>query len=88
MEKLLTISFLITLMYCFMKILEMKFIEKAWKPLKYIIRDAAIVYGSAVICLVGFSYMNGSINDFINVVTDSKTMNLASTEIFTDAPGF
>ena len=88
MEKLLTISALITLMYCFIKILEMKYIEKEWKPLKYVIRDAVMVYISALVCLFLFGYMNGSIRDFMNVVTDNKSINLSSTQVFTDEPGF
>jgi hypothetical protein len=88
MEKILTIAFMITLTFCFAKLLEMKFIEKEWKPLKYIIRDAAIVFISSTMCLITFSYMSGSIRDFMNVVTDGKSANLASTEVFTDEPGF
>jgi hypothetical protein len=31
---------------------------------------------------------NGSMQDFFNVVTETKTLNPASTQVFTDAPGF
>ena len=88
MEKAFIIALCIATLFCIAKIVEMKFIEKEWKPLKYIIRDMAVVFGCSVVSIVGFSHMNGSINDFMNVVTDTKSLNMAATEIFTDTPGF
>jgi len=88
MEKAFIIALCIATLFCLAKIVEMKFIEKEWKPLKYIIRDTAVVFGCSVVSIVGFSHMNGSINDFMNVVTDTKSLNMAATEIFTDTPGF
>ena len=35
MEKILIISFLITFIFCVMKFLEAKYLDKEWKPLKY-----------------------------------------------------
>jgi hypothetical protein len=88
MEKAFIIALCIATLFCIAKIAEMKFIEKEWKPLKYIIRDMAVVFGCSVLSIFGFSHMNGSINDFMNVVTDTKSLNMAATEIFTDTPGF
>ena len=88
MEKILTMALVITLLFCIFKVVEMKFIDKEWKPLKYMIRDSVIVFLSSTIGIFTFSYMNGSIRNFMNVVTDSKSLNLSTTEVFTDEPGF
>lgn len=88
MEKILLISLAITILFCFMKFIEMKFIDKELKPLKFVIRDSVIVYVCSTICLVFYANMGGSITDFMSVVTDTKTLNPAATQIFTDEPGF
>jgi len=88
MEKILIISLFITVVFCVAKLIEMKFVEKEMQPLKYIIRDSAIVFAASLVSLITTAYMNISISDFMNVVTDSKIANMASTEVFTDDPGF
>jgi len=88
MEKLILISLLITFLFCIAKIFEMKYLEKEWKPLKHIIRDAAIVLVCSISGLFVFMNLNGSMMDFFNVVTDKKTISTAATQIFTDEPGF
>ena len=88
MEKLILISLFITFLFCIVKILEMKYLEKEWKPLKHIIRDAAIVFASSMAGLFVFFNLNGSMTDFFHLVTDKKTINTAATQIFTDDPGF
>jgi len=70
------------------KIIEMKYLEKEFKPLKYIVRDAFIVFVSALGGSYGFFYFKSSIANFFNVVTENKTMNMEATQIFTDIPGF
>uniref|UniRef100_A0A6C0JH29 Uncharacterized protein n=1 Tax=viral metagenome TaxID=1070528 RepID=A0A6C0JH29_9ZZZZ len=68
--------------------MEMKFVDKEWKPIKMIIRDAVGVF----VCSMVGSFMlfnaDSSITDFLNIVTDNKSFNMSATEIFTDAPGF
>ena len=88
MEKLLIIASIITFMFSIMKVIEMKYVAKQWTPLKYIIRDAVMVFGSALLGLFVFFQINGTMTDFFNVVTDGKAMNLNTTQVFTDAPGF
>jgi hypothetical protein len=88
MEKLFWIALLITFLFCVVKLVEMKYLEKEWKPLKYVIRDSVIVFSSTVVGLVIYFGMNGSMTDFFNIVTDNKVINPASTQIFTDDPGF
>jgi hypothetical protein len=88
MEKLFLIAALITFLYCSMKCIEMKFIDKEWKPLKYVIRDAVYVFICSIIGVLVYSGIYGQVNDFFNVITETKTLNPASTQVFTDAPGF
>ena len=88
MENLFLFAIFTTILFVLMKLIEMKYLEKEFKPLKYIVRDAAIVFGSALAAAYGFFYMNGSISDFFNIVTENKTLNMETTQIFTDTPGF
>ena len=68
--------------------LEMKYLEQEMKPLKYIIRDAVIVFVSSLASAFGVFYMKNSISDFLNVVTENKGISSEATQIFTDAPEF
>ena len=88
MEKLLIIASIVTFLFSIFKIIEMKYITKQWTPLKYVIRDAIMVFGSAFMGLFLFFQINGTLNDFMNVVTDGKALNLNTTQVFTDEPGF
>lgn len=66
----------------------MKYIEKELKALKYIVRDAVAVFVCSLVASYSYFYMNDSFTDFMNVVTENKTLNLDSTQIFTDVPNF
>jgi hypothetical protein len=88
MEKILLVSFLITCMFSIIKIIEMKYLEKEMKPIKYIMRDALIVFVCTVAGVYAMFYMNGSLTSFLNIVTETKTLNPDATEIFTDQPEF
>jgi len=88
MEKVFILSIIVTCLFVIIKTLEMKFIDKEWKPLKLIIRDAVIVFVSAMVASFLYFHMDGSMTDFLNVVTDNKSFNMSSTQIFTDEPGF
>jgi multisubunit Na+/H+ antiporter MnhB subunit len=88
MEKVFILSIVVTCLFVVIKILEMKFIDKEWKPLKIIIRDAVIVLVSSIVGSFLYFHMDGSLTDFLNVVTDNKSFNMSATQIFTDEPGF
>lgn len=66
----------------------MKYLEKEIKPLKYIVRDAIIVFCSSLGAAFSAFYIRGSFTDFVNVVTENKVLDTATTQIFTDDPGF
>ena len=88
MEKVFVMSIFITFLFCVFKFLEMKYLEKEWKPLKFVVRDAIIVFICGSIASFVFIHLDSSISDFFNVVTDNKTLNTNAVQIFTDAPGF
>lgn len=83
------IPVIVTLLFCIIKFIEMKFIDKTVKPLKFVIRDSIIVFVCSLLATFFFMNMNGTIHDFINVVTDTKTIPVSgTTDIFTGDPGF
>ena len=88
MEKVFIIAVIVTILFLGSKAFEMKYIDKEWKPMKFIVRDAITVFGCSA--LGSFFYLNldGSIVDFMNLVTNNKTFDMNQTQIFTDEPGF
>jgi hypothetical protein len=88
MEKVFILSIVVTCIFVIIKVLEMKYVDKEWKPLKTIIRDSVIILVSSIVGSFLYFNMDGSLTDFLNVVTDNKSFNMSATQIFTDAPGF
>jgi hypothetical protein len=75
-------------MYCSMKIIDMKYVSKEWKPIKFVIRDALVVFVSCVASIFAFNVSNGTITDFFNIVTENTVLNPSATEVFTGDPEF
>jgi len=89
MENVFVISFLVTALFCLAKFVEMKFLENELKPLKFLMRDAVIVFVCSVLATFVFFNMDVSLTDFLNVMTETKTAPVGgAAEIFTEAPGF
>ena len=88
MENVIITSLAITFLYVCVKIIEMKFIDKQWKPVKQIIKDAAVVLISSVVVTLSYNYLKPNINEFFSVVTDSKVVSATNTQVFTDEPNF
>ena len=88
MENLFLFAVFTTILFILIKLVEMKYLDKEMKPLKVIVRDAVIVFASAFIAAYGFFFMKGSFSDFLNIVTENKTLNMEATQIFTDVPAF
>ncbi len=88
MEKVFVLAILVTVLFCISKFVESRYLNDDDKPIKEIVRDALIV----LVCSMtgAFILFNAQdyISDFFNVVTETKVLNSASTQIFTDAPGF
>ncbi len=77
MENIFVIASVISFTYIIAKFIEMRFIEKENKPLKFLIRDALIVY----ISVVFGDFIIRQVNPVIHTVS-------GATPVFTDNPGF
>ena len=88
MEEVFMVATIITISYCISKYIEYRHFSDENKPLKDIVRDCLLV----LICSVSGSYIyfyfQKNIRDFFNVVTETKVLNSATTEVFTDVPTF
>jgi hypothetical protein len=88
MEKEFILAAFVTLMFSVLKFVEMKYVDKEIKPMKLFVRDSIIVFICTLLSSYLFFSFDGYITDFFNVVTDSKVINPANTQVFTDVPGF
>jgi hypothetical protein len=88
MEKVLIFAISITVLFCILKFLEMKYIDREIKPLKYFVRDAIMVFSSSILCLYILLQYDKNITDLFAVVTDSKVFSTDTTSVFTGEPGF
>ena len=88
MEKLFIISILICIVYAIVTIIEGKFVQKKMKPTKEIIREGFFVFISSIVSLFLFFKMSGTLTEFFNIITDTKTDTVKATEVFTGEPGF
>jgi hypothetical protein len=88
MEKIIVIAVLISSLFFLIKVLEMKFLTKEMVPLKQVIRDSVYVFVASFATLFVFLNMVHSIDDFMNVITGSKSDTLKATQVFTGEPGF
>jgi hypothetical protein len=88
MEKMLMISIMITFLFCFVKMVQMKYLEKEMRPLKDMVRDAFMVFIASFLGYFLYFKMDGTISDFFNAVTETNVISPTNTEIFTDKPDF
>ena len=75
---------IISFMYLIVKFIEMRFIEKENKPLKYLVRDCLLVYFSIMIGLVVIE----QIDPEVLVEAGTSTPIQPSMSVFTDNPAF
>jgi hypothetical protein len=88
MEEVFIITTIITVSFCLSKFIEYKYISDDVKPLKDVVRDSLLVLMSSVSGSYFYFYFQTSIRDFFNVVTETKVLNNATTQVFTDNPNF
>jgi len=91
MENVVTIAFIVAILFSIVKFIEIKFLSdhpEEIKPLKYFVRDVVIVFGCACVGAFVFFQMNGGLGELMNVITDTKVIQNGSPQIFTDQPGF
>jgi len=85
----IVIPITISLLFFIAKFLEMKYVEREFRPLKYLIRDTLMVFGAAMVTLLVYDRFQAPIQEFVQVVTNSKPVAVVlHPEIFTDGPGF
>ena len=77
MENIFIIAAIISIIFLIVKFIEMRFIEKESKPLKFLIRDALLVYFSVIISNFVINQINPVVNNIQKI-----------TPVFTDNPGF
>ena len=81
----------VTLFFCVSKFAEMRFLtpeDEEPIPLKQVARDGLVVFCSTLSASFLFFHFQSSIAEFFNVLTETKVLNPASTQIFTDVPPF
>ena len=88
MEKTFVLAGVITIIFCVSKLLEMKYIDKEWKPIKYLVRDSLIVFISSFVGVFIYLQGQGTVSDFVNVITENKNIELKGTQVFTGDPEF
>lgn len=79
MENIFVIAAIISITFLLAKFLEMRYIEKESKPLKFLMRDAFLVYFSVIIAI----FVIDQINPLIKGGSTAKVI-----QVFTDNPGF
>tara|TARA_B100000941_G_C28411416_1_gene503674 strand:- start:138 stop:392 length:255 start_codon:yes stop_codon:yes gene_type:complete len=84
MEKVLLLTLAISILFFVCKLVEMKYIEKQQKPLKFIIRDTIIVCGCTFLPLLMFFQFDVKLNEIFQL---GETPNIP-TQVFSDEPGF
>ena len=79
MTNIFLVATIISFTFLFTKFLEMRFVEKENKPLKFLIRDTLVVYFSVII--------GDFIIDQLKPVMNGG-VSATITQVFTDNPGF
>jgi hypothetical protein len=80
MKNIFIIAGIISLIYFITKFLEMRYIEKEAKPLKFLIRDSLLVYVSVVTGIFIVEQLNPIIQEEVSI--------LNTPTAFTDNPPF
>jgi hypothetical protein len=89
MEPVFIVAIMITLLFALSKVVEVKYFSgDDAKPLKEVVRDGILVWVCSITGSYIYFYFHTYITYFFNVVTETKVLNTATTQIFTDQPGF
>ena len=88
MEKVLLFAILVTVLFGVLKLIEIRFIEKENKSPKYAIRDLLMAFCSSFISATLFIQYSSYLDDFLSIITDTKSLHERRTQIFTGTPDF
>jgi hypothetical protein len=81
MQNIFLVSGVISVIFLIVKFIEMRLVDKESKPLKFLIRDALVVYFS----VIAGHFIIDQLKPVIQEAGDSLAANPA---VFTDNPGF
>jgi hypothetical protein len=87
MEAIIALVFIATVLFILVKIIEMKYVQKEFKPLKELVRDAVYVAVCTGISSATVFTMHKSLGGFFGAITEQSTLPQAAP-VFTDNPGF
>lgn len=87
-DKIFLLAFVATILFGVSKFIEMKYVNKELKPLKFVVRDIIIVFICSIAASSIILSFDSDISGLLNVVTDNKVVTPAVTQVFTDDPGF
>ena len=81
MQNIFVIAGIISVIFFIVKFIEMRFVDKESKPLKFLIRDSLLVY---------FSVIAGNfiIEQLKPVIHEGGESGVTNPAVFTDNPGF
>jgi hypothetical protein len=81
MQNIFVIAGIISVIFFIVKFIEMRFVDKESKPLKFLIRDSLLVY---------FSVIAGNfiIEQLKPVIQEGGESGVTNPAVFTDNPGF
>lgn len=88
MEKVFLFAIGATILFSILKFMEMKWIDDEIKPLKLFVRDIVMVFISSFACALVLLKFSTNVDDFISILTNVKTLNPETTQIFTGVPDF
>lgn len=88
MEKIIFFSLVVTVIFVIFKMIEMKFIDKEWAPVKTFIRDILMVFASSFLGGTILLNAGNSVTQMFNVLTDTKVSPTKHASVFTDNPNF
>jgi len=80
MDNIFMFALIVSIVFFIVKFIEMRFLDKEPKPLKFIVRDTLVVYFSVVFGNFILEQVEPMLNDGAEI---SKI-----TPVFTDNPGF
>lgn len=89
MENTIFLTIIISVLFIFIKMAEMKYIENELLPMKLLVRETMMVTACVFSVLYVFFEYKGKIIEWFGLSTLGSVAELIKTpEIFTDNPGF
>ena len=88
MDIVFFVPVITVVIFCAVQFVEMKFVDKKWKPAKVLVRDAVVVLLCSLVANTVFSTLGGSIQGFVDAITDKNTVAPGAPEVYTDVPVF